>query len=430
MKRATVVFLVTGVFVLGWLAPAGAAALSLPETGQTTCYDYYDGGTHVGAPMSCDNTGQDGEWRAGLSWPAPRFTVTYCNASGPCPSQGSDCDGSLLTDVVTDRLTGLMWPRSGIVVGLEKTWQDALTSSNFLELCGHTDWRLPNFNEMQSLLNAEYADSTQWLEAQGFTDMGASYWTSTTSVYPGYTDRAWWVELDDGTTYTWHKDMSDHPALPVRTASAAAPAPVWQTGQKTCYNTDGDVFDCLGTGQDGELQAGTAWPLPRFQDNGDGTVTDNLTGLTWLKDVNCLGTNYPLDVPSGKGEWQEALAAVAKINNGTFSACAAGQSDWRLPNRKEFQSLLDYSQSSPALPAGHPFQNVTAVSPLHFWTSTSSGLVVDAPNFARGWYVSLYDGMIDNSLKNYAVRIWPVRGGLPPERTPPKPGILMLLLEK
>lgn len=57
-----------------------------------------------------------------------------------------------------------------------------------------------------------------------------------------------------------------------------------QTGQKTCYDTSGNVIPCTGTGQDGEIQAGVPWPSPRFTDNGNGTVTDKLTGLMWLKE--------------------------------------------------------------------------------------------------------------------------------------------------
>jgi len=52
-----------------------------------------------------------------------------------------------------------------------------------------------------------------------------------------------------------------------------------KTGQTICYDTSGNVISCAGTGQDGEIQAGVAWPEPRFADNGDGTITDNLTGL-------------------------------------------------------------------------------------------------------------------------------------------------------
>ena len=62
-----------------------------------------------------------------------------------------------------------------------------------------------------------------------------------------------------------------------------------KTGQTSCWDTDGNKISCPNTGEDGEIQAGTNWPSPRFTDTGDGTVTDNLTGLMWLKDGNCFG---------------------------------------------------------------------------------------------------------------------------------------------
>ena len=84
-------------------------------------------------------------------------------------------------------------------------------------------------------------------------------------------------------------------------------------------------------------------------DNGDGTVTDNLTGLMWLRDANCIATNYPefdTDFTAGDGRvtWQHALDFVNGINSGAYSQCGAGHQDWRLPNREELRSLLDYSR--------------------------------------------------------------------------------------
>jgi len=65
------------------------------------------------------------------------------------------------------------------------------------------------------------------------------------------------------------------------------PAPVPKSGQTACWDESGYPIDCVGTGQDGEYQGGVSVD-PRFTDNGDGTVTDNLTGLIWLKDANCF----------------------------------------------------------------------------------------------------------------------------------------------
>ena len=62
------------------------------------------------------------------------------------------------------------------------------------------------------------------------------------------------------------------------TPSFAGEVSLPQTGQTTSY----------GPGDDGAIQAGLAWPSPRFKDNADGTLTDNLTGLMWMKDANCV----------------------------------------------------------------------------------------------------------------------------------------------
>ena len=117
-----------------------------------------------------------------------------------------------------------------------------------------------------------------------------------------------------------------------------------RTGQATCYDSSGAVIGCAGTGQDGDMRAGAAWPNPRFTANGD-CVTDNLTGLVWARDGNLAGART----------WQGALDWIAAFNSGS-GLC--GQHDWRLPNRKELQSLVDRDRYNPALPGGHPFINV------------------------------------------------------------------------
>ena len=107
-------------------------------------------------------------------------------------------------------------------------------------------------------------------------------------------------------------------AVPLATALDLA-----RTGQSTCYDASGTIIPCAGTGQDGETQNGVGWPDPRFTDNGDGTITDNLTGLVWLAQADCLG----------KIEWLAALAAANALADGQCGltdGSVAG--DWRLPN--------------------------------------------------------------------------------------------------
>ncbi len=122
-------------------------------------------------------------------------------------------------------------------------------------------------------------------------------------------------------------------------------APVPKTGQTECYKSVSGWEACkcgdtnCRSGQDGDLEKGVAWPNPRFTDNGDGTVTDRLTGLIWLKDASCsdlAGTDG-----DGKGNWVTALSAANNLASGTCSlndGSSAG--DWRLPNVRELHSLI------------------------------------------------------------------------------------------
>lgn len=116
-------------------------------------------------------------------------------------------------------------------------------------------------------------------------------------------------------------------------------APVPQTGQATSD----------GPGDDGALQKGVALPKPRFIDNSDGTVTDILTGLMWLKNANCPGTGRT---------WLTALDDVVSLNaNGTMNGNNCGDTskggshhtDWRLPNIRELFSLVHFGFFEPAL---------------------------------------------------------------------------------
>ena len=142
---------------------AQAAPADLPETGQTLCYPTDGIAT---APIACAGTGQDGDLKAGVAWPSPRFVVgTGVGTTDQC---------------VTDSLTGLMWVRSPSPA--VATWASALTSANGLTLCGFSDWRLPNVNELESLGNSQVANQATFLNAQGFTGVQANYYWSSSST--------------------------------------------------------------------------------------------------------------------------------------------------------------------------------------------------------------------------------------------------------
>jgi hypothetical protein len=163
------------------------------------------------------------------------------------------------------------------------------------------------------------------------------------------------------------------------------PAPVEKSGQLTSF----------GTGDDGTLEKGVAFPNPRFSDNGNGTIMDNLTGLTWLRDANCFGTRT----------WDQALADVGALADGSCGltdGSAAG--DWSLPNVKELQSLIDFSQFGPALPSGHPFVN--AQLDINHWSSTTVAFMTNI-----AWTVRIDSGYVAYDAKTEIYHVWPVRGG-------------------
>jgi hypothetical protein len=180
------------------------------------------------------------------------------------------------------------------------------------------------------------------------------------------------------------------------------PLPVSKTGQTLCYDSTGATIDCVGTGQDGSLQKGIAPPTPRFTDNLNGTVTDNATGLIWLKNANCSVSPKV---------WADALTFANNLSTGICAltdGSSAGQ--WRLPNRRELQSLADLgSIDSPGLPAGHPFQNLSC-STQSCWYWSSSNYAEDT---TRAWIVDMVDGTLPraNDNKYFSWYAWPVRGG-------------------
>jgi Protein of unknown function (DUF1566)/Kre9/KNH-like N-terminal Ig-like domain len=164
----------------------------------------------------------------------------------------------------------------------------------------------------------------------------------------------------------------------------AQSAQTWQTGQTTSY----------ATGDDGDLQRGVRWPDLRFEDNADGTVTDHLTGLVWLKNANC----------GGSMNWDDALTYCNNLASGSCGLTDGSVvGDWRLPNRKELLSLVDYSRSHPALPQSHLFDNVQS---SYYWSSTAHAYDT---NYASS--VSMCFGSVGGYYKSYGYYVWPVRGG-------------------
>jgi hypothetical protein len=275
---------------------ASSLSYAIVDTAQSTCYDTED---PIACPSaSANNYGQDAQY------------------AGFQPSYVDNGDGT-----VSDLVTGLMWQQDP---GAKMTWDAAMAGADSSSLGGFTDWRLPTIKEQYSLIQFDGTDPSTCAnnpecdpvpfidaifgfqygdESAGERMIDAQYATS--SLYEGQLDLMFGVNFADGRIKGYGTD----------------PMP-GQTGDKTFF-----VMYVRGN---------TDYGINDFVDNGDGTVSDLATGLTWLQDDSA-----GLDGSAGFLDWPEALAWAEELEH-------AGYSDWRLPNAKELQSIVDYSRAPAA----------------------------------------------------------------------------------
>ncbi|NDY57732.1 DUF1566 domain-containing protein [Desulfovibrio sulfodismutans] len=297
--------------------------------------------------------------------------ITCYNNSGiiTCPQQGEAFYGqdanythSPLSytnngdGTVTDRVTGLIWQQ--VDDGTQRTWGQSVTYCQDLELGGQTDWRLPSRWELLSIVDAGRFNPAL-NPAFSCTDNTNSYWANTD--YLGYLFYGWYV-------FAYYGDSG-------------------------------------GASKGGEQNVrcvrGAELLKPTYSDNGDGTVTDLTTGRVWEKAGSQTAMN-----------WQAALAWCQDQTTG-------GETDWRLPNKRELESLVDDELQSPSI---NPAFTVTGSTGWFYWTSTSnSGAPTDA---WRMDFVYGYSGRPAKSSAEEHVRC--IRGGLAATGMPP--GVSLMLL--
>jgi hypothetical protein len=177
------------------------------------------------------------------------------------------------------------------------------------------------------------------------------------------------------------------------------PACIGQGEQNASQPARDPLKDALGT-RDISLQRF------RFEDNGDGTVTDNRTGLVWLKHADCFGA-----LP-----WAKAIEIVQELADGAMCdgmelRDGSSPGDWRLPTIREIMTLPVIDFFNPALSnamgtsrwrEGDAFLQV---STQYYWSST--GL-----NNGSAWYMYLYNGSLGISDVSQRYSVWPVKGEL------------------
>ncbi len=253
------------------------------------------------------------------------------------------------------------------------TWQEAVDYADELELAGYDDWRLPSAKELFTIsdfgLSWPYLDTDYFTLASGEVTKDEQYWTS--NYYVGTTTEGGSEAAFGVNHVTGH--IKAYPAV------ARGPA-----GGNYVRVVRGDEYG-----------------INDFVDNGDGTITDNATGLMWAQSDE----GVELD-------WQDALAYAEDSELGGFT-------DWRLPNVKELQSIVDYSRSPSAAdvsavgPAINELFSATEITNEagdsdygYYWSSTSAQFN-DAEPFYYAWYVAFgraVDGNGEDSHGAGAVR--------------------------
>jgi uncharacterized protein DUF1566 len=191
------------------------------------------------------------------------------------------------------------------------------------------------------------------------------------------------------------------------TAQLAASQKFPASGQTSCWDSSGSSVPCGGTRQDGDIKAGAALS---YTSNADGTIIDNNTGLVWEKktptcggDIHCVDDTYT---------WADAFTGFIAVLNTV--PCFAGHCDWRLPNIKELESIVNHGTVLPAVSGafndtnGPSGANGSYTKSSLYWTASS--WVFDP---MAAWDINFASGASGASGKiSHSSFVRAVRGGL------------------
>ncbi|MEI6290842.1 MAG: DUF1566 domain-containing protein [Chloroflexota bacterium] len=257
------------------------------DTGQSNCYDN-------NSQVSCAQsfTGQDSQYK------------------GNTPKYQDNGDGT-----VTDLVTGLMWQKDP---GAKMTFDQAAAGADGFNLAGYNDWRLPAIKELYSLI---MFDGTDVSGCQGEC-----------AVTPFIDTR--YFKFTYGDESTGERIIDSQFATSTKYVSTTKNENETMTAMFGVNFADGRIKG-YGLQMHGKskkfyvlyVRGNENYGRNIFVDNGSNTIIDNATGLTWMKSDSQYGMN-----------WQDALAYCENYS-------ASGANDWRLPNIKELQSIVDYSRS-------------------------------------------------------------------------------------
>jgi hypothetical protein len=272
------------------------------------------------------------------------------NHPGKIPGYIDNGDGT-----ITDNVSGLMWEKTtdkngdGIINYYDKkTYSDALAGASSCTTGGYNDWRLPTIKELYSLIMYYGAESNPNATSQGTSVP----FINTTYFTFGYGD------LNAAS----HGGTSNERLIDAQYATSTIYVSTTMNGQSTMFGVnfaDGRIKGYPSTNQKKYyvlyVRGNTAYGTNKFTDNGNGTITDSATGLMWMQNDNGSAIL-----------WEDALSYA---ENFSF----AGYSDWRLPDVKELQSLVDYTRSPSTT-------NSAAIDPIFNCTQiTNEAGVLDFP---------------------------------------------------
>jgi arylsulfatase A-like enzyme len=305
------------------------------------------------------------------------------------PSYKDNGDGT-----VTDHVTGLMWEKStdkngdGVINYYDKKiYTEALADASSSNTGGYTDWRLPSIKELYSLIMYYGAEPAPTATSQG---MAVPY-ISTNFFSFGYGD----------INSNAHGADSNERLIDAQYATSSIYVSTTMGGQSTMFGVnfaDGRIKGYPANNRKKYyvlyVRGNSEYGKNNFVDNLDGTITDNATGLMWMKDDNGSGIL-----------WENALSYAENL---TY----AGFSDWRLPDIKELHSILDYSRSpaTTASAAINPIFNCTQITneagetdyPYYLSSTTfcsqtpTKGTNACYVSFGRAMgYMSVFGGWID-----------------------------------
>ncbi|MBQ4915348.1 DUF1566 domain-containing protein [Maribacter sp. MMG018] len=298
---------------------------------------------------------------------------------------------------VTDLNTGLMWQEIPTTEGFD--WNDAKEYCENLELGGYDDWRMPTLKELFSIsdfssgwpyLNTDYFS----LANNDYVDKSEQYWAD--NKYVGHTEEGGYTAAFGVNHATGH--IKAYPGGAPEGGRPQGPPP-GENNSAQGQDTKGHRPPPPGQGQENEGEnggrpmgnpmlkhvravRGSSYGTNHFVDNGDGTIRDTSTGLMWSQNDSQKGL-----------DWGNALAYAENSD-------LAGYSDWRLPNVKELQGIVDYSYAPNAQdpdmvgPAIDPMFSCSEITNEngdrdypYYWTSTSARFQKGKPYY-YAWYVA------------------------------------------